>query len=115
LAVATLALAGCGGDDESADETTPALPDLTVPRGDTGEEVEPAPAPAPEPETAPQPNFETETLAPPETAPPSTGGGTPAPESEPPPDTPENDAPPPEGSPAERFEEFCNENPGACG
>jgi hypothetical protein len=30
-------------------------------------------------------------------------------------DTPENDAPPPEGSPAERFEQYCNENPGACG
>ena len=30
-------------------------------------------------------------------------------------DTPENDAPPPEDTPAERFEEYCNENPGACG
>jgi hypothetical protein len=34
---------------------------------------------------------------------------------EPPADTPENDAPPPEDTPAERFEEYCNENPGACG
>ena len=30
-------------------------------------------------------------------------------------DTPENDAPPPDDTPAERFEEYCNENPGACG
>jgi len=30
-------------------------------------------------------------------------------------DTPDNDAPPPQGSPAERFEQYCNENPGACG
>jgi hypothetical protein len=30
-------------------------------------------------------------------------------------DTPENDSPPPKDSPAERFEEYCNENPGACG
>ena len=38
-----------------------------------------------------------------------------APTPEPPADTPENDTPPPADSPAERFEEFCNENPGACG
>jgi hypothetical protein len=30
-------------------------------------------------------------------------------------DTPQNDAPPPQGSPAERFEQYCNDNPGACG
>jgi hypothetical protein len=107
LALAALLLVGCGGDDESADETTPALPNLTVPRGDTGETVEPEPAPVPDPATEP--------LPPVETVPPSSGGGAPAPETEPPPDSPENDAPPPADSPAERFEEFCNENPGACG
>ena len=48
----------------------------------------------------------TETL--PEEGPPPTTPREPA-------DTPENDAPPPEGSPAERFEQYCNENPGACG
>jgi len=46
-------------------------------------------------------------------APPATGGdgsgGTPAPE-----DSEQNDVPPPSGSPAERFEQFCQENPGAC-
>ena len=36
-------------------------------------------------------------------------GGTPAPQ-----DSPQNDTPPPSGSPAERFEEFCQKNPGAC-
>ena len=30
------------------------------------------------------------------------------------PDTPQNDTPPPEDSPAERFEDFCAQNPGAC-
>jgi hypothetical protein len=52
-----------------------------------------------------------------ETTPPSTDGGTPSPQppTETTPDTPENDTPPPEDSPAERFEDFCNENPGACG
>jgi hypothetical protein len=45
------------------------------------------------------------------TAPPADtgGGGTPAPQ-----DSPQNDTPPPSGSPAERFEQFCAENPGAC-
>ena len=30
-------------------------------------------------------------------------------------DSPENDQPPEPGSPAERFEQFCAQNPGACG
>ena len=37
------------------------------------------------------------------------GGGAAAPQ-----DTETNDTPPPSGSPAERFERFCEENPGAC-
>jgi hypothetical protein len=43
--------------------------------------------------------------------PPATGGsgGTTGPQ-----DSPQNDTPPPSGSPAERFEQFCQENPGAC-
>jgi hypothetical protein len=36
-------------------------------------------------------------------------GGATAPQ-----DSPQNDTPPPSGSPAERFEQFCQENPGAC-
>jgi hypothetical protein len=100
-----LALGACGGDDEPAADTTRTVPDLTVPRT---EQEEPAP-----PET-------TETVAPPTTetvAPTEGNGGTPAPEPEPAPpsDTPTNDTPPPQDSPAERFEEFCNDNPGACG
>lgn len=48
----------------------------------------------------------------PSTTPPADSGGsggTDAPQ-----DSPQNDAPPPSGSPAERFEQFCEENPGAC-
>ena len=78
-----------------------------MPQGETTETAEPAHEPLPDPST--------ETLPPVETVPPSTGGGAPAPEPEPAPDTPENDAPPPADSPAERFEEFCDDNPGACG
>lgn len=97
-------LLGCGGDDEPAADTTPTVPELTVPQT---EETEP---PAPDTETETTPSEPTETVAPPED-----DGGTPAPEPEVPTDAPENDTPPPQDSPAERFEEFCNENPGACG
>jgi hypothetical protein len=95
------ALAGCGGDEERATETTRELPDLAIPTTE-------APPPAPEQaETTPTTvDPATETL--PEEGPAQTTPQAPA-------DTPENDAPPPEDSPAERFEEYCNENPGACG
>lgn len=95
-----LAVAGCGGDDEPAAETRSEPAPLTVPETETTEET---PTTVP-PVTTAEP-----------VVPPGTDGGVPAPESEPPPDSPENDTPPPEDSPAERFEEFCNDNPGACG
>jgi hypothetical protein len=53
----------------------------------------------------------------------SGGAATPAPDSSQdsggaapaqPQDTQQNDAPPPSGSPAQRFEQFCEDNPGAC-
>jgi outer membrane biosynthesis protein TonB len=105
-----VAVTGCGGDEDPAAEPPVTLPDLTVPQTDETPAPEPGPettTPAPvEPAPAPEPAPET---------PPSTDGGTPAPAPEPPADTPENDTPPPPDSPAERFEDFCNENPGACG
>jgi len=97
-------MAGCGGDDEPAAGGPSTLPDLTVPQTDEARPAVPetetaAPTPEPQPEpTIPDPD-----------------GGAPAPAPEPPPDAPENDTPPPPGSPAERFEDFCNDNPGACG
>jgi hypothetical protein len=39
-------------------------------------------------------------------------GGAQAPSA--PQDTQQNDVPPPSGSPAQRFEKFCEQNPGAC-
>jgi hypothetical protein len=93
-------LAGCGGDDEPAAETTRELPDLAVPTVTAPTETEEVEPPATTVDPA------TETL--PEEGPATVPG-------EPPADTPENDAPPPEDTPAERFEEYCNENPGACG
>jgi hypothetical protein len=95
-----LAFAGCGGDDEEA-QTTPRAPELTVPQTDTAETVETQTAP--------------ETTTSPPAPEPDGSGGVPPPEPQPAPDSPESDQPPPPGSPAERFEEFCEENPGACG
>jgi hypothetical protein len=45
-----------------------------------------------------------------QTTPSDTSGGAGAPQS----DTEQNDEPPPQGSPADRFEQFCQDNPGAC-
>ena len=93
------ALAGCGGDDEPAAEAPRELPDLAIPTTETTPPVtETAPA-----TTTVDPATETLPLEGPEQAP------------ETPEDTPENDSPPPEDTPAQRFEEYCDENPGACG
>ena len=94
-------IAGCGGDDEPSTSTARELPKLGIPTTQTTPPVvETTPATTP---TTVDPA--TETL--PEEGPATTPQA--------PPDTPENDAPPPQGSPAERFEQYCNENPGACG
>jgi hypothetical protein len=41
-------------------------------------------------------------------------GGNPSGGANAPDDTKQKDTPPPQGSPAERFEQFCSDNPGAC-
>ena len=92
-------LVGCGGDDEESVEPTTTAPALTVPGGEEGRDPEVTiTATSPEPEPPPS----------------DTSGGSPAPPAQPE-DSPENDTPPPPGSPAERFEQFCDANPGACG
>jgi hypothetical protein len=122
LAVLALALGACGGDDEPAAERRPKAPELTVP------ETEPATATTEysPPTSSPAPS--TRSPAPTRTTSPDQGdsgdsgdeasgdgssGGTPAPSS-PQPDDPTNDTAPPAGIPAERFERFCEANPGAC-
>jgi mucin-2 len=95
-------VAGCGADTEPSADAPPA-PNLTVPQTDPPtdppETVDPGTETLP-PETTPTtPDPATETL-PPETTPT---------------DTPTNDTPPPANSPAERFEDYCTNNPGACG
>jgi len=106
LALLALTVAGCGGDDESSAETLPEPPELTVP----GEPEPRAEDRSGEPTTQQD--------APPTETTPSEPQAAPAPrQSEPreqPEDSPEHDTPPPAGSPAERFEQFCEENPSSC-
>jgi hypothetical protein len=54
----------------------------------------------------------TDTTAPAQTqtAPSAPSGGAQSPQQ----DTQQNDVAPPKGSPADRFEQFCKDNPGAC-
>jgi hypothetical protein len=130
LAVASLFVAGCGGDDETA-ETVPPPPELSLPGAET-----PTLDDLPD-STLPSATSGSETPGSGSgsagsdggsggsgggSAPgsggnaPSQGGGQQAPSGgqHAPEDSPENDTPPPPGSPAERFERFCEENPGAC-
>jgi hypothetical protein len=78
-----------------------------VPGEDPGSSDQPADEPATT-EAAPAPT---------ETQPPQEGsGGTKAPaEPDTSEDRPGNDLPPPTDSPAERYEQWCDDNPGACG
>ena len=99
-------VAACGGDDEKAPRTTLTVPTET--ETTTATETAPTattPAPAPPPKT-PAPPADTNS------------GGAPAPRTTPrsaPQDGPGNDTPPEPGSPAERFERQCEQNPQTCG
>jgi hypothetical protein len=105
LALLAVVAAGCGDDETPSAGTVPGQ-ELTVPNEDSTRSEEPSEEPGAT-ETAP---------APAETSPrQGGGGGTPAPSDQTrPEDSPANDVPPPKDSPAARFEQFCDENPGAC-
>lgn len=91
-------LVAVGSGDDDADEET-SLPEISVPQGEP-QTVPSEEKPKPEPEPPPK---DTGGTGP---------GGGPPPSQE---DTATNDKPPPPGSPAERFEQFCEQNPAACG
>jgi len=102
-------------DEDAAEETDPEA------EGDTGTEPEtedPLAEPGAGEDTTTEPPIEeTGAIVPAEPAPAAApeddaGGGAAAPEVAP--DGPANDTPPPVGSNAERFEDFCAQNPGAC-
>jgi hypothetical protein len=101
LALLALVAAGCGGDEEAAKDSAEELdaPPLTVPGGDASELQDTAPT-GTTPSTTP--------------AEPGTGGTTPPSAEAVPPDSPEADTPPEPGTPPAQFEDFCDENPGAC-
>ena len=105
LMLLAFAAPACGGDDEEA-RRTPKPPELTVP----GRTLTDDTAPDTSTGTAPEP---------PQSPGTDTGGGTCGGATSPPdpsrPDSPQNDVPPQPGTPEDRFERFCNENPGACG
>jgi hypothetical protein len=92
-------------DSGGSGSATPSVPDLKPPPGtiksDSG--------------TTDQKTTSTDTTTPTpaqtqtQTAP-SGSGGTAAPQN----DTQQNDTAPPQGSPADKFEQFCKDNPGAC-
>jgi hypothetical protein len=115
LALIAPALAACGGGGDDTSSTELQKPPL-VPTGSTDS-------------TESTESTDTTGTGATDTAP-STGpldqpnpgnGGVPAPDQNQPPadqpapqDSPSNDTPPEPGSPADRFEQFCAQNPGAC-
>ena len=118
-AAALLAVAsGCGGGDKQAAEPLPKAPTLTVP-GETATPSVPKRAKTSTETTATDTSTATSTSTATTTAPqsnPSTpaGGAAPPQNGGATADTPQNDQAPPNGSPAQKFEEFCKDNPGAC-
>lgn len=129
LSVAALAalapfVAACGGDSKNASEPLPTTPALTVPgdsktpkvtkRSDTATTdttsttTSPATTPAPTQTTAAPSNPSTPSGG---AAAPQTGGASPGTAT---PDTQQNDQAPAAGTPASKFEQFCQDNPGAC-
>ena len=126
LTVLVLALAavGCGSDEAEVEEVPGAPVELTVPHqkgaADLSEDADATPTPTPDGTATPTPAADSGTTG--TTG--STGstgstgetGGTdaaatPAPATE---DSPTADTQPPAGSAPEQFEQFCEENAGAC-
>jgi hypothetical protein len=104
--VAGVVIASSGGD--SGGRRHP-VPELTPPPGSITSESGSSGASGKQGTTG-----ETTATTPSETqtqpAPAQPNGGAAAPQS----DTEQHDVPPPKGSPAQRFEQFCKQNPGAC-
>jgi hypothetical protein len=100
-ALVALWAGGCGDDNSGSAQTVPTTPPLTVPGEKEPPKIEKNPS-----------TSETTTG---EQAPSGGTGGQSAPQqTQQQQDTQKNDTPPPKGSPAEKFEQFCTENPGAC-
>jgi hypothetical protein len=114
LLVVLAALVGCGSDEPDVPEVPGAPVELTIPRSNDrsdplAEDATPTPtATAEGGEATATPDASGETG--------STGGTAPAAQATPAPaeDGPANDQAPAQGSPPDQFEEFCEQNAGAC-
>ena len=123
LALALLApvlLVACGGDSEDPGTTELRKPPMTVPgesTGSTGDESETTTGTDSTGTEAGQGGSGPSATGPMDQPNPG-NGGVPAPDGNDPPaseeDSPAHDTPPEPGSPADRFEQFCAQNPGAC-
>jgi hypothetical protein len=119
---------GCGSSAESSKEVPLSTPELTTPgdesssqtlndtfdqdsedgsAGGSSSQGDGGSSDAPSQAQPSQPKGGTQAPAPPQTK----DGGTEAPQQ---PNNSQNNGRPPSGSPAERFENFCADNPGAC-
>ena len=125
LAIASLAAAGCGGGQVSADEVPGPPPALTVPTdselgGGAADDAAEDSGTADESSDSADEGADTGTTDegatdPSTTAPADESGGAAVPEATAAPeDSAANDTPPPAGSEAEQFEDFCAQNAGAC-
>ena len=107
ILAAGLAVAACGDDEPASEARTETGPTVTE-RSTT--------TPQPDPQrtvTTPAAPPDTPTKTTPAAEP--QGGGAVAPTPPAPGETEGRDDAPPAGSPAERFEKYCDEHPGACG
>jgi hypothetical protein len=119
LGLALLA-AGCGGDDSAVEEVPGAPPVLSVPHQKGAADVSaddedatptPTPTASGDAEATPTPADTGSTGTTGETGTNTGATATPAPATQ---DSPATDQAPAEGSPPEKFEQFCQENAGAC-
>ena len=111
--VAAMAIAGCGGDSEKVSDESLDVPQLTIPTERTPARTDTDGSTTETDGTQTSTDgTQTGSSTTPQTTSPS--GGQQAPGTGTQQDTPQNDQPPPDGSPAQQFEQFCAENPGAC-
>jgi hypothetical protein len=111
--VLALVAGGCGSSEDEVPEVPGAPAELTVPHqkgaADLSEDASATPTPSASAEATATPTADSGTTG-------STGTGTstaatPAPATQ---DSPTTDTAPPAGSAPEKFEQFCQENAGAC-
>jgi hypothetical protein len=123
FAILAFAATGCGGSEVAADEVPGPPPTLSVPTdsdvggnsnaaADTSAKSDGKSTTSSDSGTADSgaASADSGTATPPA----DTSGGTAAPEATAAPDTAASDTPPAAGSPPQQFEDFCQQNAGAC-